>query len=77
MAKNEMAKSINGLKNDEQAREYLAGLGVPMTRQTLFNLRQRKAIAYHKLGGKVLYRKEDLDAFFNNSRKEAAVAVAA
>jgi hypothetical protein len=62
---------------DTQAREYLASLQIPITRQTLFNLRQRKAIAFNKIGGKVLYRQADLDAFVRNSRSEVAVAAAA
>jgi hypothetical protein len=60
-----MEASVNQNLNEEQAANYI-GL---KNRQTLANWRyMRKGPAYCRVGRRIIYRLEDLDAYLNSRR---------
>ena len=60
-----------------EAADYLAGLGTPFTKGTLEVWRcHKQGPVYRKIGHKVFYRREDLDAFSNGEVVLTSVSAA-
>ena len=55
--------------SEKKALEYLANLGIPMSRVTLIQIRNRGSLSYSKVGGRIFYRSDGLRSLINQKKK--------